>query len=198
MKIHITTTTPIGEKCHIWAMENLPEGVELVDNMNDCEILFSVFYGELFTEKFLKGRKRVFNFHGGILPEYAGSATFNWAIINGEKETGITLHEIDARVDHGKIITIETFPIEKQDTAVEVYKKLEETIFILFTEWFDRLASLDYEAHEQDHSKRKMYTRKAFQKAKDLTPYVRAYHFPPYEEAFYYNKKGEKVYLKWE
>ncbi len=198
MKVHITTTAPIGQKCFDWAKDNLPEGVELVSDMNDSEIFISVFYNKLIPMEFIESRKKCLNFHGGVLPEYRGSGTLNFMLLQGEKEAGITLHEIDEKIDHGPVIEIRKFPIEDTDTTVELFVKAEATIFEMFKDWFGRLVAMDYVATPQDHSKAKLYSRKDLQAAKDLTRYARAYHTPPYEQAYYLNKKGEKIHLIWE
>lgn len=195
MKIHITDTTPIGAKCKAWAKENLPPDTVLVDDMNECDIFFSVFYNKLITAEFIQGRKRCFNFHGGLLPEYRGSGTINWAIINGEKETGITLHEIDEKIDHGDVIDTRKISIEENETAGSLYERLEALIFPMFQDWFVRLATLDYEATPQDHSKAKLYLRKDLQAAMDLTRFARAFEFPGKDQAYYYNKSGNKIHL---
>ena len=197
MNVHVTTSAPIGERCAAWAKEHLPSGVVLT-GMEECDIFISVFYNKLISADFIASKKRCLNFHGGILPENRGSATPNWAIINGDAETGITLHEIDARVDHGPIIEVRRFALDPNETGVTVMKKMEELIFAMFTEWFARLATLDYTATPQDDRKARRYTRADFQNAKDLTRFARAYHYPPYEQAYYYNAKGEKIYLVWE
>ena len=197
MKIYITDTTEIGKKCAGWAKGNLPAGVEMAERMEDSEIFFSVFYNKLISEEFIAGRKKCFNFHGGVLPEYRGSGTLNWAIINCEKETAVTLHEIDAKIDHGPVIDIRRFPIRENDTANTVYKKMEDLIFEMFKDWFVRLIALDYTATPQDHSKARLYSRKDLQEAKDLTRFVRAFTFEGKENAFYVNSKGEKKILEY-
>lgn len=61
--------------------------------------------------------------HASLLPKYAGGAPLNWAIINGEKETGVTLFKLDDGVDDGDIITQKRFNINFEDTIKEVYAK---------------------------------------------------------------------------
>ena len=61
--------------------------------------------------------------HASLLPDYAGGAPLVWAIINGEKETGVTLFRMDSGVDDGDIIDQESFTILDQDTIKEVYEK---------------------------------------------------------------------------
>ncbi|WP_417328578.1 methionyl-tRNA formyltransferase [Halarcobacter sp.] len=61
--------------------------------------------------------------HASLLPKYAGGAPLNWAIINGEKETGVTLFRMEDGVDDGDIIAQKSFSIEYEDTIKEVYAK---------------------------------------------------------------------------
>lgn len=61
--------------------------------------------------------------HASLLPNYAGGAPLVWAIINGEKETGVTLFRMDDGVDDGDIIAQKSFPIKEDDTIKEVYDK---------------------------------------------------------------------------
>ena len=64
------------------------------------------------------------NLHGSLLPQYRGAAPINWAIINGEKETGVTTFFLQQEIDTGKIIYQEKTPIEENDTAETVHDKL--------------------------------------------------------------------------
>lgn len=197
MKLHIATSRDIGIKCLEWAKESLPEGIEL-SSMNDCEIFISVMYEELVSEKFIQSKIKCFNFHPGILPKYRGSGAFSWAIINNDKIFGITLHEIDVGIDNGPIIRIDTRPIEKSDTAYSLFKKGEEMIFTMFKEEFNSLLKLDYTTTEQDEASANIYYRKDLEKAKDITCFIKAFYFPGKESAFFYNKKGEKIYINYD
>jgi len=197
MKIYINTTSAIGKKCSEWAKENLPNNFEFSETIEDCDIFFSAFHNKLISEEFINTRKRCFNFHGGILPEYRGSGTINWAIINGEKETGITLHEIDSKIDHGPIIEIKKIPIGENETAQSLYNRLELLIFEMFKDWFLKLIHLSYSAVPQDHSRAKLYLRKDLEQAKDITRFAKAFEFHGKEQAFYFDGNGNKIYLKY-
>ncbi|MCG0277366.1 MAG: methionyl-tRNA formyltransferase [Thermanaeromonas sp.] len=61
------------------------------------------------------------NFHPSLLPKYRGGSAMNWAIINGETETGITIHQIDEGVDSGPIILQEKVPIDPDDSVKTLY-----------------------------------------------------------------------------
>lgn len=65
-----------------------------------------------------------FNLHAALLPQYRGAAPINWAIINGDKETGITTFFLDEQIDTGRIILQERTPISEDDCAEDVHDKL--------------------------------------------------------------------------
>lgn len=69
-------------------------------------------------------RKGTFNLHAALLPQYRGAAPINWAIINGEKMTGVTTFMIDHGIDTGKIMYREQCRIEDTDTAGSLHDKL--------------------------------------------------------------------------
>jgi len=65
-----------------------------------------------------------FNLHASLLPQYRGAAPINWAIINGETETGVTTFFIDEKIDTGKIILSKKVNIGKSETAGELHDRL--------------------------------------------------------------------------
>lgn len=70
--------------------------------------------------------KGTFNLHGSLLPQYRGAAPINWAVINGDTETGVTTFFIEKEIDTGKIIFKEKTPIGADDTAGSVHDRLME------------------------------------------------------------------------
>ena len=66
------------------------------------------------------------NLHGSLLPQYRGAAPINWAVINGEKETGVTTFKLKHEIDTGDILLQESFPIAETDNAGEVHDKMKE------------------------------------------------------------------------
>ena len=67
-----------------------------------------------------------FNLHASLLPDYRGAAPINWAIINGEKQTGVTTFFLKHEIDTGSIIMQESEPIGPEDTVGELYERLME------------------------------------------------------------------------
>ncbi len=66
------------------------------------------------------------NLHGSLLPQYRGAAPINWAVINGEKETGVTTFKLKHEIDTGDILLQESFTIDENETAGEVHDKMKE------------------------------------------------------------------------
>ena len=68
-----------------------------------------------------------FNIHGSLLPQYRGAAPINWAIINGEKETGVTSFFLKHEIDTGDLIFQERVPVLEEDDFGSMYEKLKYT-----------------------------------------------------------------------
>lgn len=66
------------------------------------------------------------NLHGSLLPQYRGAAPINWAVINGEKETGVTTFKLKHEIDTGNILLQESFAIDENETAGEVHDKMKD------------------------------------------------------------------------
>ena len=66
------------------------------------------------------------NLHGSLLPQYRGAAPINWAVINGEKTTGVTTFKLKHEIDTGDILLQLSFPIGENDTAGEVHDTMKE------------------------------------------------------------------------
>lgn len=66
------------------------------------------------------------NVHGSLLPQYRGAAPINWAVINGEKETGVTTFKLKHEIDTGNILLQEKIPIGENETAGELHDKMKD------------------------------------------------------------------------
>jgi methionyl-tRNA formyltransferase len=70
--------------------------------------------------------KGTINLHASLLPQYRGAAPINWAVINGEKETGVTTFKLQHEIDTGNILLQESFPIGEDETAGELHDRMKE------------------------------------------------------------------------
>jgi methionyl-tRNA formyltransferase len=103
-------------------------------------------------------RQGALNLHPGLLPEYAGLHTHQWAIRNGEKEFGSTIHFMEAKVDAGDIVRQGRFPLLSSDTGITVFKRCLKTGVQLFAEVIsDILNGQPLLAIPQDLTKRIVY-----------------------------------------
>ena len=74
---------------------------------------------------FTPAREGAFNLHGSLLPKYRGAAPINWAVINGETETGVTTFFLKKQVDTGDVILKKRMPIGPNETAGEVHDRMK-------------------------------------------------------------------------
>src|SRR5690606_1386833 len=84
--------------------------------------------------------KGTFNLHASLLPQYRGAAPINWAIINGEKESGVTTFLIDEQIDTGNLLLSQKVEIDEQDNAGTLHDKLAEVGKKLIISTIDGLA----------------------------------------------------------
>jgi methionyl-tRNA formyltransferase len=105
---------------------NLPENIERVRAIAP-DFLLSFYYRNMIRPQVLElARCGALNLHGSYLPKYRGRVPVNWAVINGETETGATLHYMVEKPDAGDIVDRERVPIAFTDTAFDVFNKVTE------------------------------------------------------------------------
>ncbi len=91
------------------------------------DLLVVVAYGKILPPSLLAlPRLGAINVHGSLLPKYRGAAPIQWAVINGDPETGITLMQMDAGMDTGDILLTERTPIGPGETAGELFERLAQ------------------------------------------------------------------------
>ena len=126
------------------------EGVEraIIQSSPICVIVSS--YDRILPGRIL-GRCRFVNVHYAALPEYRGRANVNWAIINGEPETAITIHVIAPGLDAGNILYQQRVSIGPDDTVGDLYTKLNDVQREVLGETVTRYIS-GYEGEPQDET----------------------------------------------
>jgi len=88
------------------------------------DLMFSFYYRHMLPAELLAVAP-AFNMHGSLLPEYRGRAPVNWAVLHGASVTGATLHEMTVKPDAGAIVSQMDVPILPDDTAHEVFGKVQ-------------------------------------------------------------------------
>lgn len=147
-------------------------------------------------------RLGTFNLHASLLPQYRGAAPINWAIINGEKETGVTTFFLKHEIDTGKIIFQEKEPILHEDTVETLYERLMTKGGTLVLKTVQAIASGEYPERLQDETKELRHAPKIFredceidwnQSSEDVRNFVRG--LSPYPGAWtILNDQVFKVY----
>lgn len=103
---------------------NAPESVEAIASAAP-DLLFSFYYRQMMRRSVLDLPVHgALNLHGSLLPAYRGRAPVNWVLVNGEAETGVTLHYMDEKPDHGEIVAQRRVAIDRDDTALTLTRKL--------------------------------------------------------------------------
>jgi methionyl-tRNA formyltransferase len=103
--------------------------IDFVDRVKSLapDLNLSISYNQILRRSIIETARLGFlNFHAGKLPYYRGRNVINWAIINGEREIGITAHFVDEGIDTGDIILQRTLPIEWTDTYGDVLRHVVE------------------------------------------------------------------------
>ncbi|WP_276364074.1 methionyl-tRNA formyltransferase [Daejeonella sp. H1SJ63] len=95
--------------------------------------------------------KGTINLHASLLPQYRGAAPINWAIINGEKESGVSTFFLKQEIDTGDILFTEKVRIEDHDTAGDLHDKLMNIGSKLLVKTVKAIETGDYKETPQDH-----------------------------------------------
>jgi methionyl-tRNA formyltransferase len=117
---------------------------------HDADVAVVVAYGRILPSEFLTTPRRgCINVHFSLLPKYRGASPVNWAIMNGEKETGVTTMFIEPTLDTGPILLQEKTQIREKEIAPELMSRLAETGAALLGRTLEELDSLTPKI--QDH-----------------------------------------------
>jgi len=168
------------------------------------EYLFSFYFRDMFKQPLLDiPNKGCLNLHGSLLPAYRGRSPINWVLVNGEKETGITLHHMTLKPDDGDIVCQRAISIEDADTAFTLNQKMVEQAGIMLDECLPDIKADTAPRTAQDNTLSSYYGRRIpadglidwQQSNDDIVNLVRAVS-KPYPGAFTY--RGQQKVFIWE
>lgn len=129
-----------------------PEWVECLRQF-EADIFVVAAFGQILSKEILDmPRYGCVNIHASLLPKYRGAAPINWAIINGEKETGVTIMQMNEGVDTGDILTKKIVPIAPKETAETLFEKLAKAGAELIVETLPKLENGEITPVAQDES----------------------------------------------
>jgi methionyl-tRNA formyltransferase len=133
-----------------------PASIEAIRAMRP-EVIVVAAYGQILPNELLALPKfGCVNIHASLLPAYRGAAPINWAIINGEMRTGITIMQMDEGMDTGAVLAQEGIPIDPRDTAGTLMEKLSELGSWLIVDTLSRIEAGGLPAVPQDPDKATM------------------------------------------
>lgn len=157
----VMTPTPIAA----WAEEqgietikpeniNEPEFVSIIRSVEPDAIVVIAFgqkIGDAVIGSPKYGPTATMNLHSSLLPKYRGAAPINWAVLEGEAETGVTVINLADRMDAGSILGHTSTPIRECETAGELHDRLAGLGPALVLDTLNKVEAGTLETHEQDH-----------------------------------------------
>jgi methionyl-tRNA formyltransferase len=171
------------------------ETLELFQSAN-ADVAVVVAYGRILPETFLKSfPKGCINVHFSLLPKYRGAAPVNWAIVNGEKTTGITTMNMDIGLDTGDILLQSETEIGDDENTVELLQRLSVDGASLLSKTLTRLGEIvpqpqNHEIHTLAPIMKKEDGKIDWSlSAKEIANRVRGFQPFPTSYTFYQNKK---------
>jgi methionyl-tRNA formyltransferase len=118
------------------------------------EVIVVAAYGQILSGEILTlPRHGCVNIHASLLPAYRGAAPINWAVMQGESETGVTIMQMDEGLDTGAILMQERIAIEGKDTAGTLTGKLSKLGARMIVDALTRIAASSLQQEPQDDSK---------------------------------------------
>ena len=172
------------------------------------DLIVSFFYSKRIQNVLISSaRLGGVNFHPSILPSYPGAHALNWQLVNGERISGVTLHELTSKIDKGKIIDREIFQVSEYEDINDIHKKaIEASVKILSR--LDRTIENNSKLIEKIDAKYKLtypdFECRVRTENDSLIPTEADYFLfknkvralqKPWSGAFYYNNLGKKVVL---
>ena len=125
----------IEKELKIYQPERVRKNAEFIEEMKRIkpDVICVVAYGKILPKEVLEiPDKGCINVHGSLLPKYRGSAPIQWAVINGEAETGVTTMYMDIGMDTGDMILKEKTQIGENETTGELWERLSKIGAIIY------------------------------------------------------------------
>ena len=119
----------VGKGLEVLQPEKVRNNIEFIDKIKSLnpDVICVVAYGKILPKEILNIPKLgCINVHGSLLPKYRGAAPIQWAVLNGDKETGITTMYMDEGMDTGDMILKEKVEIGEDETTGELWEKLSK------------------------------------------------------------------------
>jgi len=129
------------------------EGVNDLKALN-ADIMVTCAYGQILSQEIIDiCPKGIINIHASLLPKYRGAAPIQYAVLNGDKETGVTVMQTEAGIDTGDILAVSKTAIGENETAGELFDRLSEIGAELIVKTLDKIENGEIIPIKQDSSK---------------------------------------------
>lgn len=139
--------------------ENETTFVEEIKQNKEIDLILLLSWRHLMSEEvFNIPQLGVVNLHYSLLPKYRGTYPNCWAIIEGEKHTGVTFHWIDKGIDSGNIIAQSEIKIDRSDTSKSLLSKLDQLALLVFKDIWHKVNEWKKESYAQPKSNRIYYS----------------------------------------
>jgi len=119
----------------------------------DLDVAVTAAYGKILPKSLLELPRHGFlNVHGSLLPKYRGAAPIQWALINGETETGISIMQTEVGLDTGPVRHVKKLPIKSDDTSLTLFDKLADLGSAAILEALELLEKGELPCESQDEN----------------------------------------------
>ena len=144
-----------AENIKVYQPAKLPKSPEMEElKALKADLLITAAYGQFLPSSFLESAKvAAINVHGSLLPKYRGGAPIQWSLLNGDKETGITIMYMVKGMDAGDIISQKKLPIAETDDNGSLFDKMAVVGRDLLLETIPKILSGDIHPIKQDPDK---------------------------------------------
>ncbi len=116
------------------------------------DVMVVAAYGQIIPKSVLDIPKRgSINLHASLLPKYRGASPIQTALLNDEKETGVTVIQMDEKMDHGPIISSLSIPIDESDIYLTLHAKLADAAAVILAKTLPQWLSNEIQGQEQNH-----------------------------------------------
>lgn len=173
---------------------------EIIDVENSFIILYS--WPTILSEEFINKQTCVLNVHNSLLPKYRGRHAFTWAMINGEKEVGYTLHKVDGGIDTGDIYAQLIIPVDSQIDINTLFEIAETELASWLPSKLIQVIEKKAMPKKQNNNKATYFrARRPEDSMIDLSQsYEKIYNFiraqrPPYTKGAYLEIHGSRLYF---